>query len=133
MKNMLKKLLNHVLLLGYTEKVFEYLRASDFCFATSKREGLPVNIMEAMKLKVPVIAKRNRGHLELLEKNGLYGFLYNTETPSEVAEIISRFFNETNRTLLNDVEERAAKKVNDYSFGNVFPLIYQIYIMDNNG
>ena len=33
------------------------------------REGLPVNIMEAMACGLPVIATDNRGHRELIKNN----------------------------------------------------------------
>lgn len=39
---------------------------SDIVVASSKREGLPVNIMEAMACGLPIIASVNRGHTELV-------------------------------------------------------------------
>ena len=44
------------------------LKISDVAVASSLREGLPVNIMEAMACGLPVIATDNRGHRELSEK-----------------------------------------------------------------
>ena len=37
--------------------------------ASSFREGLPVNILEAMYMKIPIVAMDNRGHRELIENN----------------------------------------------------------------
>lgn len=58
--------------LGFRKDINRLLKISDLAVASSLREGLPVNIMEAMSCGLPVIATENRGHLELLqhEKNG---------------------------------------------------------------
>lgn len=58
--------------LGFREDIVSLLHISDMAVASSKREGLPVNIMEAMACGLPVLATMNRGHKELIhdEKNG---------------------------------------------------------------
>src|SRR5699024_8317016 len=44
----------------------------DIAISSSIREGLPVNIMEAMACGLPIVASNNRGHRELVQngKNG---------------------------------------------------------------
>ncbi|MBT2758421.1 glycosyltransferase family 4 protein [Mesobacillus foraminis] len=58
--------------LGYRGDIDNLLKLADVAVATSKREGLPVNILEAMATGLPVIATDNRGHRELIvnDKNG---------------------------------------------------------------
>lgn len=58
--------------LGYRNEIGKLLKLSDISVASSLREGLPVNIMEAMASGLPVIANDNRGHRELIDdgKNG---------------------------------------------------------------
>ena len=51
--------------LGYRNDIETLLKISDVAVASSLREGLPVNIMEAMACGLPVIATDNRGHREL--------------------------------------------------------------------
>jgi glycosyltransferase EpsD len=55
--------------LGYRNDIGELLRLSDIAVASSLREGLPVNILEAMACGLPVIANDNRGHRELIVNN----------------------------------------------------------------
>jgi glycosyltransferase EpsD len=65
---------NAVEFLGFRKDVEEIAQISDIAVASSFREGLPVNIMEAMACGKPVIATDNRGHRELI-KNNYNGFI----------------------------------------------------------
>jgi glycosyltransferase EpsD len=62
-----------VTFLGERGDVPQLLAAADVVLAASLREGLPVNVMEAMAAGLPVIATDNRGHRELIrpEETGL--------------------------------------------------------------
>jgi glycosyltransferase EpsD len=52
--------------LGYRNDIELILPMCDIAVASSVREGLPVNIMEAMACGLPIIACDNRGHRELV-------------------------------------------------------------------
>jgi glycosyltransferase EpsD len=58
--------------LGYRKDIDSLLKMCDCAVGSSIREGLPVNIMEAMACGLPVVATDNRGHRELVrdQKNG---------------------------------------------------------------
>lgn len=53
--------------LGYRNDIQSLLSICDVAVASSLREGLPVNIMEAMACGLPVVASENRGHRELIK------------------------------------------------------------------
>lgn len=55
--------------LGYRRDIDKILPMCDIAVASSLREGLPVNIMEAMACGLPVIASDNRGHRELVQND----------------------------------------------------------------
>lgn len=57
---------NHVVMLGYCTCLEKYQRIADVLVACSKREGLPLNLVEAMLTGNPVVATVNRGHRELI-------------------------------------------------------------------
>lgn len=55
--------------LGYRDDIHLLLPICDVAVASSLREGLPVNIMEAMACTLPIIASSNRGHRELVHND----------------------------------------------------------------
>ncbi|MEX2461034.1 MAG: glycosyltransferase family 4 protein [Paenibacillaceae bacterium] len=55
--------------LGFRDDIDKILPLCDIAVASSLREGLPVNIMEAMSCGLPIIASDNRGHRELVHNH----------------------------------------------------------------
>lgn len=61
-----------VKLLGYRTDLEHVTPAVDLVVSCSHREGMPLNIIEAMLCKKPVVASHNRGHDELVtEQTGI--------------------------------------------------------------
>ena len=71
--------------LGFRSDVKELLAASDVFLFTTKQEGLPRSMMEAMASGLPCIASRIRGNTDLLE-NTDGGYLCETNDVSAYAE-----------------------------------------------
>lgn len=81
---------NNVKMLGYCTCLEKYQKVSDILLACSYREGLPLNLIEAMLSGNPVIATHNRGHNELID-NGRNGFLVNPDDAIAMGEHIIDF------------------------------------------
>lgn len=69
-----KKLENKVVFAGYREDIPELLSTIDIFVLPSNREGMPVSLLEAMAMEIPVIATNIRGCKE--EVNDECGILY---------------------------------------------------------
>lgn len=78
---------NYIEFLGYTTKLQKYMQVSDVEVACSYREGLPLNIMEAMLCGKAIVASHNRGHDELIT-NGKTGYLVNPDDVNGFANAI---------------------------------------------
>lgn len=65
---------DYVEFLGYTTEINKYMNICDVLAACSFREGLPLNVMEAMLCGKAVVASNNRGHRELI-RDGETGFI----------------------------------------------------------
>lgn len=84
---------NRVKLLGNQTQlqVFEHLKNSRVKALSSHTEGIPVSLMEAMALKVPVVATRINGIPELIE-DGQSGFLVESGNEAQLADRIQKIF-----------------------------------------
>ena len=71
-----------VIFTGERQDVARILASCDVYAASSLREGLPVNVMEAMASGLPVVAMRNRGHAALVQ-DGETGFLVDSQAQME--------------------------------------------------
>jgi len=86
-----------VLILGQRKDVPRILAASDIFILSSRWEGLPYTIIEAMIVGLPIVATRVGGVSELVE-DGVTGFLVPPKDPKALAEAIQK--------LLDDPELR---------------------------
>lgn len=59
------RLKNKVLLLGHRKDIDSLFQLADICVASSLREGLGVNLIEAMSTGLPIVASNNRGHRDI--------------------------------------------------------------------
>lgn len=66
-------LAQHVRFLGFRRDVRDLVLVSDLLVSTSRREGLPLNVLEAMAASRPVVVSETRGHRDLVTHgvNGL--------------------------------------------------------------
>ena len=113
---------NNVILLGYCTNLEKYQRITDVLVACSHREGLPLNIVEAMLTANVVVASINRGHRELI-KNGEDGYLVNSEElmAQKVINLLS------NTSLRSKFGKNARASVKEYTFTNVKKELEIIY------
>ncbi len=76
---------NRVLFFGHREDVYDVLRAFDILVLCSDHEGLPMVLLEAMYLGIPVVARRVGGIAHTVE-NGVDGVLVDSNDPRVLAE-----------------------------------------------
>lgn len=83
------RLQRKVILTGEREDIPEILAVSDLFILSSRWEGLPRSIIEAMMAGLPVVATSVGGVPELVE-DGVTGFLVPREDPEALAEAIRK-------------------------------------------
>lgn len=109
--------------IGYTIHLDQYLQICDLEVACSYREGLPLNILEAMLCGKPVVASHNRGHNELV-KDGVNGYLVDPDDVDGYAEKICHILAE--KELGSD---RIIKSIKYYRDTNVINELKGIYLI----
>ncbi len=74
-----------VVFTGWRSDIGACLRAADIAVASSLREGLALNIVEAMYCGLPVVATDNRGHVPII-RDGVNGFLVHVGENEKMAQ-----------------------------------------------
>lgn len=101
-----------VRLLGYCTDLERYQGVSDVGISCSIREGLGLNVIEAMLASNVFIGAKNRGHIELI-KNGENGFLVEPRDSASMARVLDRLINEP--SLYDEISKRASRSVQQYT------------------
>ena len=121
---------DHVKLLGYRTDLEKLVPAVDVVVSCSKRAGLPLNIVEAMLCRKPVVASVNRGNAELV-KDGETGFLAAPEDASAFAERILQL--QRDRTLAKRMGDAGLEKAQAYTVHAVRAELADILTFLQNG
>ena len=130
LRNEIEKLnLNdHVRLLGYRTDLENFTGSCDILVSASFREGLPLNLLEAMACGKPVIASVNRGHRELV-RPGYNGLLFDAGNEQELKKHILTLME--NPGLRKKFSENGFKVVEKYKAGNVEKELRRIYLQQD--
>lgn len=116
----------NVKLLGYRSDIVKILSITDIYLASSLREGLPVNVMEAVYMGLPIIAVDNRGHRELVQHNE-NGFIVeqNSAMENNMSSYLKLLVNDKN--LRYQFGKDSKEKVREYTLNNVINSMNKIY------
>ncbi|CAH0438861.1 glycosyltransferase family 1 protein [Clostridium neonatale] len=120
---------DNIIFKGYIKEVCDYYQISDICVSSSRIEGLPFNIMEAMSTGLPVIASKIKGHIDLVNP-GENGFLYEYNNINEFCNHVRVLYND--RNLLNNMKISSHDLSKNYSLESVFTEITRIMINEIN-
>lgn len=119
-----ENLFDVVQFLGYRSDVDKLTMISDIAFSASLREGLPVNIIEAMACGIPVVCSDNRGHRSLvLDKET--GFIFDTKSEKEMSDSIILLYK--NPALRAEMGERNAERAKAFAVEKTISEMDKIY------
>ncbi len=110
--------------LGFRKDIPNLLKITDLAVATSKREGLPVNIMEAMTEGLPIVATNVRGHKDLIE-NGKNGFLVELNDVKQMQEKIEILYSK--KEIYKQMQEENKKRSKQYKLEIIIDKMKEIY------
>lgn len=114
----------YVKLIGYRTDLQNYVHMCDIVASASFREGLPLNIVEAMFCSKPVVVSNNRGHRELVVDN-VNGFIVDPRNSNEFAEKIIYLCKNSKKSL--EMGEKGHQKSIPYWDTNVLKELKGIY------
>lgn len=119
------KLDDRVFLLGYREDIPSLLAAADVYVHPSKREGLPVSVMEAMYQGLPICCSNIRGNNDLVQ-HGINGYLVDLHSSKQgFSYYLNNFFYDED--LATQMGKNSNKLVQPFLEDNVINELRKIY------
>ena len=120
------KVEENVCFLGYRQDMPQLLQLADVAILASLREGLGLGLIEAMATGLPVVAKDNRGHREVVTSEKI-GKLF--QTPAEFVEAIEYLYrNPERRRDMGQFNIRQAKEFSVDVAREKMGVIYDEYL-----
>jgi len=109
---------------GYIKDMPRWYAAADAAVSSSRSEGLPFNVMEAMHSGLPVVASAVKGHEDLIE-HGETGLLYPYGDADACAQQVMALLRDPG--FCAALGRQAKKSVEAYSLEQVFTLVMEQY------
>lgn len=115
---------NKIKFLGQVEHMEQLYPLCDAVVTTSRSEGLPFHLMEAMACGLPAIVSDVKGHRELVQENKT-GYRFDIDNEDQLAQKLIKLYK--NPKLRDQLGANATKKVKDFALERVKPKILSIY------
>ncbi|WP_216829047.1 glycosyltransferase family 4 protein [Alkalihalobacterium elongatum] len=116
--------------LGFRKDIDTLLPICDIAVGSSYREGLPVNIMEAMACGLPIVASKNRGHVELVEDQ-VNGYIVPSHDYGQFARSLLKLYqNEQLRKQMGVVSRNMVETYSLQQLNLELSTIYTRYMLE---
>ena len=116
----------HVQFQGHVKDTASLYAASDVLLMTSKFEGTPLTILEAMAMRLPIVAPQLDGIGEIL-KDGVDGLLIDSHEPVRYADAVARLFKDPDfgRQLTAEAEKNVRKNFSAQAMAATVEGVYE--------
>ena len=108
---------------GFASNIEQYYRAADLCVSSSRSEGLPFNVMEAMACGLPAVLSDVKGHEDLV-RSGENGLLFPYDDQNAFIRAVKQA---AEPVLQAQMSAAAVQTAVPYGIDAVFPTLTAIY------
>ena len=115
----------NVQILGYRKDVVSLLMMADIAVSSSRREGLPMNVMEAMATGLPLVVTDCRGNRDLVINNE-NGYVVGIDDVEGFADAIEKMYR--SEELRDMFGRKSLELIKTYSLENVTKEMKKIYL-----
>jgi len=121
----MKGLTDKVILMGYKTNIFDYLKTFDIFVLTSRFEGVPYVILEAMSIGVPIISTKVGGIDNILE-DGKTALLVEKENIEKIFEAMLKLVDDP--LLRYKLASNSIEEVKNYSISKMVSETSALYL-----
>lgn len=118
---------NIVKFTGYVKNVNEYCNMSDVLLMPSFQEGLPISMIEAISIGLPVVASKIRGHVDVIESER-NGFLCDLSDSKSFENAIMKLYRDLN--LRKEISENNKERAKVFSIDRVISNTTDYYTLE---
>lgn len=111
-------------MLGYRKDIDNLMNIADVAVSSSRQEGLPVNVMEAMATGLPLVVTNCRGNIDLVTDNE-NGFVVEMDDVQKFADAVEKLYRMVK--LRQEFGRKSLSLINNYSTQSVMKEIMSIY------
>lgn len=115
---------------GFRRDVPKLIKLSDMAVSSSRQEGLPVNVMEAIYVGLPIVATRCRGNADLID-SGKNGYIVDVDDSDGFCENVLRVYAMTAEQK-EEIKAYDSETIKKYLLENVLEKTVQVYF-NNTG
>ena len=116
---------NRIVFPGQIADLYPWFSAADAAVSSSRSEGLPFNVMEAMCCRLPVAVSRVKGHTDLI-RDGETGLLFSRDDADGFAGCVRRLQNDA--ALAARLAAAGRDAVRPYLLPAVLPQVMDAYL-----
>ena len=118
-------LTDNVEMLGFRTDIADVFAASDIYVFPSHQEGLPVALMEAMSVGMPVVCSKIRGNTDLIV-DGEGGYLFDSKDAKSLVAALNKALvdNETRRSEMGQINVETMKSFDKERVNEVMKELY---------
>lgn len=116
---------NRVIFPGFVSDIGKVLAHADIAVSSSRSEGLPFNLMEAMSFGLPVVASNVKGNADLVI-DGTTGFLFPYNDEKAFAAAVKKLLD--HRELLETMGDAGRSNAEAFAVQRVLPAVMEAYL-----
>ncbi len=120
-----EKVENNILFAGYLKNAYRYFHLFDLFVISSHTEGLPISLLEAMQMGIPILST-SVGAIPMVLKQGEYGELFSPAHPQLLTQKI-RCIQENYETCKQKAQKAIQYCKNEYSIEKTYHQYFEFY------
>lgn len=107
---------------GKTDRVSDFLKASDFYISASSTEGMPNSVLEAISSETPVVLSNIPAHREIVGEN--YSYLFDPINHKELRQKLKKILENDNQVISKKLKHRVNAHFSIESMSDSYQQLY---------